>query len=401
MFKVLHAFDVSVPISAGYTFRSRAIISEQRALGWETFHVTSCKQESANSSDIIDGLVFERTQPSVLSNLPVVRQLDVIRTLTPRLIEVARREKVELIHAHSPCLIGQAAINAGRQLNIPVVYECRAFWEDAAVDTGSSREGDLRYRLTRALETKVFRNADAAICISRGLYEEIISRGVSASKLHLVGNAVKLNEFKVLIQRDIELETQLHLRDKTVLGFIGSYFAYEGIDQLIRALPIIKQKVPNIHLLLVGGGNEEANLKALVTSLNLSSLVTFVGRIPHSQVPSYASLIDCFVFPRVSLRLTELVTPLKPLESMAQGKLVVASDVNGHKELIAHNETGYLYRADHIEDLAKVTITALTHQTDKDRIVANALKFVTTERSWDANVKKYEAIYRSVTRKNN
>ena len=399
MFKVLHVFNISIPIHAGYTFRSRAILTQQRALGWKTFHVTSSKHASDQADEVVDGFQFFRTQGSFLKNIPILGQWDVVRTLKPQIRRLVKEHQIEVIHAHSPCLNGLAAIAVGRELGIPVVYECRAFWEDAAVDTGAAVEGDLRYRAARALATKVFKQVDAVFCIAAGLIEDVKARGVLAENISMVPNAVDTKQFSSQQVRDSDLESQLKLSGKTVLGFFGSFYAYEGIAQAIDALPTIAKSIPSIHLLLVGGGNEEANLKEQVKKLGLESMVTFTGRVPHQQIPRYASLVDAFIFPRQAMRLTHLVTPLKPLESMAQGKLVIASDVGGHKELIEHNKTGYLFRADDAQSLASVTVQALTDTEAKSRMIKAGFEFVETERTWQAIAKRYEVIYRKVIAK--
>src|SRR5690606_9659744 len=127
---------------------------------------------------------------------------------------------------------------------------------------------------------------------------------------------------------------------------------YEGLDLLIRALPLIRQKVPDAMLLLVGGGPQQEALQQLVSELQLDDAVIMPGRVSHSDVMQYYSLVDLLVYPRKAMRLTELVTPLKPLEAMAQGMMLLASDVGGHLELIEHAKTGWLFQRDNIDDLA-------------------------------------------------
>jgi hypothetical protein len=163
--RILHIFDHSIPLHSGYTFRSRAILREQRKLGWETAHITSAKHAAELASqgkevsleEDVEGLHFYRTElpRGVLARLPVFNQLAVINGLSRRLSQVIPLEKPDILHAHSPALNGMAALRAAKKFNIPVVYEVRAFWEDAAVDHGTCREGDTRYRATRALETNV------------------------------------------------------------------------------------------------------------------------------------------------------------------------------------------------------------------------------------------------------
>src|SRR5690606_28617170 len=131
-----------------------------------------------------------------------------------------------------------------------------------------------------------------------------------------------------------------------VLGFVGSFYAYEGLDLLVQAFASLSAQRSDLMLLLVGGGPQEQALKAQVAQLGLLDKVIFSGRVPHDEVSGHYALIDILAYPRRSMRLTELVTPLKPLEAMAQGKIFVASDVGGHKELIDDGRTGTLFKAD-------------------------------------------------------
>jgi PEP-CTERM/exosortase A-associated glycosyltransferase len=402
LMKILHVFDYSIPLHSGYTFRSRAILNNQRLHGLETLHLTSSKHKVPvfNESEEVDGLHFFRTPDGILSKVPLLNQLDVVLGLIPVMTRLVKEFRPNVIHAHSPCLTGVAALRVGRTLGIPVVYECRAFWEDAAVDQGKSKENDLRYRLTRRIESYVFKNADAVFCISQGLKDDIASRGFPVKRLNMAPNAVDLAQFDLIGDRDAELEAKLGLAGKKVIGFIGSFYAYEGVDLVIKAMPSILKVVPNAVLMLVGGGIEEMNLKALVGSLKLDHCVQFIGRVPHSEVSKYASLVDAFVFARTSIRLTNLVTPLKPLEAMAQGRLVVASDVGGHKELIANGSTGYLFRADDPAALTETVCNALLNEKKAAEIIANGRKFVEDVRSWEAVSARYLPVYNELVSAN-
>ncbi|HRO60518.1 MAG TPA: glycosyltransferase, exosortase A system-associated [Burkholderiaceae bacterium] len=392
--RILHVFDHSIPLHSGYSFRSLAIIRAQRSLGWDTWHLTSSKHYGASETqETVDGLLFHRSFPGSLRRLPVLNQWDVVRTLVPRVRDLVRREKIDLIHAHSPCLNGLAALQVRKELGVPVVYEMRASWEDAAVDHGTTTEASLRYRASRALESRVLRRADQVTCICEGLRGDIVGRGVDPARVTVIPNAVDIGQFGLLTGRDAALESSLGLQDKTVLGFIGSFYAYEGLDLLLAALPALLEQRPNVRLLLVGGGPEETALKAQAQALGIADKTIFTGRVPHDRVPGYSSLVDAFVFPRKSMRLTEFVTPLKPLEAMAQGRVVLASDVGGHRELIVHGETGFLFRHDDVDDIGRCVSRALGDRAALASVVANGRRFVERDRNWRVSVERYRNVY--------
>ncbi|HAN56190.1 MAG TPA: glycosyltransferase, exosortase A system-associated [Betaproteobacteria bacterium] len=395
--KILHILDHSIPLHSGYTFRTAAILREQRKRGWDTEHLTSPKQVNCTvAEEMVDGLHFYRTPAltGVLARLPLWNMIALMNATERRLREVVEREKPDVLHAHSPVLNAIPAIRVGRALNIPVVYEIRAFWEDAAVDHGTSSEWGPRYRMTRALETWAVQKADAVTTICEGLRRDLVARkDVAAEKITVIPNAVDVEKFSVSGVPDAALKAQLGLTGTRVLGFLGSFYAYEGLNLLLEALPLMLRSTLDVRVLLVGGGPQEDVLKAQASALGIADKVVFSGRVPHDQVQRYYDLVDVLVYPRLSMRLTELVTPLKPLEAMAQGRVLVASDVGGHKELIRDGETGVLFRAGNAEDLADKVLGLLNQPARWPQLAANGRRFVESERTWAASVARYAAVY--------
>jgi PEP-CTERM/exosortase A-associated glycosyltransferase len=397
--RILHVLDHSIPLHSGYAFRTLAILREQRARGWETLHLTSAKQTGATAErEEVDGFTFYRTLPTggSMERLPVLNQLAVVRGLSRRLAQLIPEVKPDLLHAHSPCLTGIAALQAARPLDIPVIYEVRALWEDGAVDHGVATEGGVRYRVTRALETWVLRRADGVTTICEGLQNEIVSRGIPGTKVTVIPNAVDPVRFTVGGRTDPALAQSLGLGGACVLGFIGSFYGYEGLAVLLRALPKMIERMPTIRVLLVGGGYEEDALRRQARQAGIDGQVVFTGRVAHELIQDYYNLVDVFVYPRERTRVTELVTPLKPLEAMAQGRVVVASDVGGHRELIRDGDTGLLFRAGDPDSLADTVHRLLQHPELAAGMRVRARRFVETERTWADSVRRYAEVYARV-----
>ena len=393
--RILHILDHSIPLQSGYAFRTLSILREQRALGWETIHLTTPKQgPTASTEEDVDGWHFFRTPAQQEDRLPPgISELKQLRATSVRLGELAREVRPNILHAHSPVLNVLPALWVGRRLGIPVVYELRALWEDAAVDHGTTTEGSLRYRVSRGLETFALSRADQVTTICEGLHRDIVSRGISADKVTVIANAVDTVSFQASAPPDADLRRRLNLDGATVLGFVGSFYGYEGLDLLIDALKVLLPKRPQTKLLLVGGGPEDANLRAQTEALGLQDSVVFTGRVPHDQVQRYYDLIDLLVYPRRAMRLTDLVTPLKPLEAMAQGRILVASDVGGHLELIRDRETGFLFRAGDTAHLATTINEVLDRQPDWAQVRAAGRRFVENERTWARSVARYRDVY--------
>lgn len=393
--RILHIFDHSLPLHSGYTFRSAAILAQQRALGWQTLQLTGARQSQAGGATRPDtaeveeagGWQFHRTASARQwwARLPLLRQVALIDTLAQRLLPLAREWRPDVLHAHSPVLNAVAALRVGRQLGIPVVYEVRALWEDAAADHGTSRPGGPRYRLTRALETWALRRVDAVTTICEGLRRELAKRA-PAAHITVIPNAVE----PLLLAQTLHSSS---MKRPTTIGFIGSFYTYEGLALLLQAMPRLLAAHPMLRLLLAGGGPQEDALIALAQQLGVAGQVTFAGRVPHAQVAQLYQQIDVLVYPRLPMRLTELVTPLKPLEAMAQGRLVLASDVGGHRELIVDGQTGVLFRAGQADALAAALLALLEAPHSWPRLCEQARLWVEQERLWPHSVARYASVY--------
>ena len=392
--RILHVLDHSLPLHSGYTFRTRAILKAQQAAGWEVAGITGVrqyqhKQKPGVAFEDVEGLSFHRTATEARGPSPL-REWREVSALADAIIALHAKWPFDILHAHSPALNGLAALRASRVLGVPVVYEIRAFWEDAAVGNGTGREGSFKYRLTRAVENYVVCQADAIAVICEGLKRDLLQRGVSPSKITVSPNGVDLEMFGTPPARDEALLESLGLKGHDVIGYIGSFYDYEGLDDLIAAMPLMQSKP---HLLLVGGGPMEKFLRAQSDASPAADRIHFVGRVPHDAVERFYSLVDILAYPRKRMRLTELVTPLKPLEAMAQGRLVAASDVGGHKELIRDGDTGTLFAADNPAALA-VSLDQLLHNRDDwEAMRTRAADFVAAERSWQANIHRYDPVY--------
>ena len=397
--RVLHVLDHGLPLQSGYTFRTRAIVKAQLARGWETACITGPRHAAETPGpETVDGIRFHRTAERP-GGPPVWREWRETRMFGERIAAVIRDWRPDVVHAHSPVLNALAAEKAARRARLPFVYEIRAFWEDAAVGNGTGREGSARYRLTRELETRAARSADGVVTICGGLRGDLIARGIDSSKIVVAPNGVDLDLFGEPAPRDPALADRLGLGDAEVIGFIGSFYDYEGLDDLIAAMPALAALRPKAMLLLVGGGPMEAKLRAQGEASPAADRIRFVGRVPHEEVERYYALIDVLAYPRKAMRLTELVTPLKPLEAMAQGRLVAASNVGGHRELIAHGATGTLFPPGDPEAIASALAGLLADPAGWAARRETARRFVERDRNWSSNISAYAGLYQDLTGK--
>lgn len=397
MTRILHVLDHSLPLHSGYTFRTRAILRAQMARGWDVRGITGLRHGARGAAEeLVDGLRFHRTPGKPATGNPLLREWRDISAHADAIDALVARWRPAIIHAHSPVLNAMAAQRVARRHGIPLLYEIRAFWEDAAVGNGTGTEGSPRYWLTRQLETHAVRAADAVAVICEGLRTDLIARGIDSAKIIVSPNGVDMEQFGTPVPRDPALTARLGLEGADVVGFIGSFYDYEGLDDLIAAMPRLVRARPRVKLLLVGGGPCEQALRDQATASPFADHIVFVGRVPHDQVEDYYAQVDVLAYPRKAMRLTDLVTPLKPLEAMAQGRLVAASSVGGHRELIEDGVTGTLFAPGDPGAIATALAGMFADRGFWDERREAARAFVERERNWSSNILRYEPVYQQL-----
>jgi PEP-CTERM/exosortase A-associated glycosyltransferase len=405
--RILHVLDHSWPVHSGYSIRSLHLIAAQKHLGMKPQALTGPLQlvDDPKATDtIVDGISYLRTpyaggfsEWAIGGRRPVLREIEVVRLIRSRILELVQKNPADIIHAHSPALCGLGALQAARAKKLPFVYELRAFWEDAAVDQNKTQRHSMRYAMSRRLEDYVVHRADAVVGISGSILEELRQRKTDPAKLFHVPNGVDTSKFSPLA-RDVQLAEKLGLGNEPVLGFIGSLYRWEGVDWLVRAVTELRRRGTACKLLIVGDGEEMPAVRDAVRELNAAEFVQVLGRVSHDEIELYYSVVDVLVYPRHSIRLTELVTPLKPLEAMALGKAILGSDVGGIRELIESGKTGLLYRADSVEDFCAQAKRLTENERMRRELGARARDAVLREKDWKTLAQRYVSIYDAAMR---
>jgi PEP-CTERM/exosortase A-associated glycosyltransferase len=402
--RVLHVLDISVPMLAGYTSRSRYIVLNQRSLGFDPLVLTSVRHDNKNGAEmeVIDGMRYYRTLKPQLNgkrirlptnDTPVVREALEINHLRRRILAVARVERPRIIHAHSSILCGIPGYLAARQLGIPFVYEIRAFWEDAAVDAGTNRPGSPKYVAIQRAETELAKRSDALIGICKGIKDELIARGIEEHDVFVVPNGVETSRFKPTPRSEAVAE-RYGLKGKTVVGYIGTFAAFEGVRYLEEALvALIRSGRDDIRGVIAGEGATYDQCRAIAERAGLADKIVHVGKVPHGDVQSLYSVVDILAYPRDSQRITELVTPLKPLEAMAMGKAVIASDVGGLTELVTDEKTGLICRHEDAADLAAKIRRLADDRLLRSKLGENGREYVAQKREWRGIIESHFEVY--------
>lgn len=336
-----------------------------------------------------------------LIDLPVVRApqrrrgggggiVERMRMLERAVSATVAEWRPDVVHAHSPVLVALPAFRASRRARVPFVYEVRDLWENASVDLGKFTERSLQYRMARALDTYVLRRADAVVAICETMRQHLETR--TSVPVTVVGNGVDLASFQsggdALLAR-----RRWRLGDGPLVGYIGTFQPYEGLDLLVRAIGPVAAAVPGARLVIVGDGAMADTLKAIAIREGVEQLVTFTGRVPHAEVAHLYAAIDVLAYPRRLTRTTALTTPLKPLEAMAMGKAVVGSDVPAMAELIGDDARGVLHRAGDVAALTTALASVLADASLRERVGNTAASWVAGERGWCRLAQAYRSAY--------
>lgn len=406
--KVLHVLESSIPDTGGYTIRAHAIVDYQRRLGLEPVVVTSPlfpARDSVVTLEHYDGVPHYRTNriPAPASTRSKLQSYGVRAMMLTRyrraVLEIARRERPDVLHAHSSYTNAYAALLAARRLGLPLLYEVRTLWGESAVVEDGLRPDSWKHQFIWHLELGAMRRAGLVVPICRGIREELIRRGIPPGKLEVVPNGVDSSRFTPGL-RDAARARSMGLDGCFVIGFVGSIRRLEGLATLLAAYGICRSQRSRIGLVIVGDGPERKALEAQALRLGLPG-VLFTGNVPHAEVSAWYSVMDILVYPRIKAVINERVTPLKPLEAMALGKVCLGSDVGGLIELIRDGETGVVFRSGDPGNLAAAVLALMDDRTRLERLGRAALEFVRRERDWSAIVPRYRDLYARLVRLRN
>ena len=351
--------------------------------------------DAVQSVDVVDGVQYHRQlHDANFLSWTLEKRLQVA---IESLVEHCQKEGVpEMLHAASNWMNGLTAIHAGRILGIPVIYEVRGLWELTRVAKDPNFENSEHFQMIARMELEVAMAADCVIAITDGLRSELIDRGVDGSKIKIAPNGVDTQRFQPL-EKDIELADELGLPDGPVVGYVGSLVRYEGLHLLLEAVSklSINEKWKG-SVLIVGDGECRNELEVLAKDLNIADICYFTGKVDFRDVDRYYSLIDIAPFPRLPLKVCELVSPLKPFEAMAMGIPVVASDVEAMKEFISPNENGLLFRKGDVDSLAEVLSNIISSPNLIEKIGSISRKWVADNRTWIHTAQEINSIHNSV-----
>ena len=401
--KILYLLHNTLPFhSGGYATRAHGLMEGTNSsekfimqgvsrLGYPKDILKLSSDEHIENQEEIDGIMYHRLKSDTRRGNTTY--YNYIKEYGEAVVELAKREKPFAIHAASNLYNGLACVYAAKKLGIKSIYEIRGLWEITRISREPEWLDTDMYKFNADMETIAALNSDVVITITEALKNEMISRGVPADKIKVLPNGVVSDRFKPLVKNN-ELAKKLNLEDKTVIGFIGSFVQYEGLNYLVDAVKILVDRgITNLGLLMVGDGAVWEETKERVSKLNLDEYFVFTGRVPHEEVEEYYSLVDIAPFPRKGLPVCEMVSPLKPFEAMAMEKAVLSSNVAALEEIVKDGYNGLLFEKDNVEDFADKLEILINDDELRAKLGKQAREWVIKERDWGVLSKKLIDIY--------
>ncbi|MGP5257905.1 glycosyltransferase [Glutamicibacter ardleyensis] len=245
------------------------------------------------------------------------------------------------------------ALIAARRLGIPFIYEVRGLWEITAAADNDTWLKSERFELARNLESLVANEADQVFAITEEVREELVSRGATKANISILPNAANIFQYVPLPAERSSIVAK-KIAGEFLLGYAGSVVNYEGLDLLVESIAGLPEEFNHVGALIVGDGKALPALKQQVAELGLEKRIRFTGRVPNEKINDYLAIFDAVVCPRKSNIVTELVSPLKPIEAMAAGRPVIGSDVSPIATLLGtDSERGLLFAADNVDSFSE------------------------------------------------
>lgn len=388
--------------TTGYTSRTHALVQALGGQDWRVDVVTrpgypfdrnDVHFMPPHAVQTVDDVTYSRLSGPRQNTTPFdVYCAEASRTLLTHI----NKTRPALVHAASNFANAAPALIAARQAGLPFVYEVRGLWELTHAARDPQFHGSEKFNWQRQMESAVAREADLVLTISNGLKRELVDRGVAEDRIVVVPNCVDSDRFAPR-KRDKQLAHDLHIGDRKVLGFIGSMTGYEGLVDLVTSLAELRQNGLDVCALLVGDGPAAPEIHQAARALGVQDHIIMPGRVAHEDVPRWYSLMDIAVYPRRPSQVTELVPPLKPLEAMAMGLPIVASDVAAIRESVEHNINGFLFQRGDVASLTR-TLADIVAASGKTRSVARtARRVVHRDYSWASAAARVTARYEEIS----
>jgi glycosyltransferase involved in cell wall biosynthesis len=258
-----------------------------------------------------------------------------------------------------------AALAVGRTFGIPVVMD---MWENYPEALRGWAELDWKTKVfknpdvARVVELWVTRRVDHIFTVVDEQKDRLIEDGVRADRISVVTNGV---DMEMLTGGRVRTDTPLHAdRDSYRLLYVGFLTVERGLDDMIRALPLLRGRIPSVRLYLAGTGSYEPQLRALVEREGVDELVHFAGWLPFSEIQSWILESDLCIVPHVYNTFINTTIPNKLFQYMALKKPVLVSNAKPLARIVTECGCGFVFRSGDPADAADMIVKAYNSRND-------------------------------------
>ena len=401
--KVVFLATNSLPhTGSGYAQRTQSVLSALGDQGWVAKAATRVNyplnigQINASMSDTVGSVEYERLIPSPAKHDLAGR----IQQQSEELLKKVLRERPSVLHTTTDFSNALAVKAVSDATGIPWIYEVRGQLADTWLSTRpASASTSERYRLFMEREASAARAANHVFTLGQAMKDNLVDAGVDASKISIVPNAVGETFLEAPAgRRDSRLELGLN-PDAFYVGTVSSLVPYEGLSVVVEAVAALSREFSDLRLLVVGDGTDRENLLRLAEKLGIADRCEFPGRVPRGRAHLYHAALNVFVVPRIDSAVTRSVTPLKPVEAMASGVPVLASDLPALRELIVDGENGHLVEPENVGSWVSAIRNLIEQPELCSHLGKSGREFVLENRTWQQNAQKIVEVYEQVISK--
>ena len=379
--KILMVVEGFFPLLAGECTRTYGLCYHLIREGCQVTLLTFRQVKTSRKEEEVDGIKVIRVNwyGHKLFALNTI-------TLLLKMTQLLLTRRYHILHVRGPLYVAYARL-ISFLLRIPVIYEI------FTVDVDSSSR---IMKFVEKINKTFLKRVDGVILNCERLKSSAIDMGCPEQKIVSLPNGVNLSNFFPR-PKDKEITTRYHLNNKKILLYLGHFYEHEYLTGLIDVFVRVKNKMDGVKLLLVGDGPERDKIEESIKRHNLANDVILTGFVPYSEAPRYYSVCDVFVMMRPKSPQADHILPIKPVEVMAMGKVIISTDVGGMREIIEDGKTGYL--TSHSADaISNKIIEVLNAPSLQEEIGANARAYVEKEHNWENIARKLVNTYNNLLR---
>lgn len=387
---------------SGYAQRTQSILMSLKSADWNVAGLTRVNYPLnigklfASDFDVVSSITYHRCLPFPSRHDLTGRIQQQADDLLARVLQ----QRPSVLHTTTDFSNALAVKAVADATGTPWVYEVRGQLADTWLSTRPEDSGSSeRYRLFMEREAFVARHADHVFTLGEAMKRNLIDSGVEPEKITLLPNGVGEKFLEEPVPRR-QARKQLGLDPAAFfVGTVSSLVPYEGLSTVVRAVAELAKHHQNLRLLIVGDGTDRENLIALAEKLGIAEVCEFPGRITREKAHLYHAALNAFVVPRVDSAVTRSVTPLKPVEAMASGVPVLASNLPALSELITDGENGHLIASDNVSDWAEAIEKLMLNPENAELMGKSGREFVLANRTWEQNASSVVEVYERVINK--